>query len=468
MGFSTSDTIVAVSSAPGSGDRGIVRLSGSEAVQIASLLFHGDEFCDLESIPGFTRLVGLIELKECGSVPAECYLFRGPASYTRQDLVELHTVGAAPLLAMIAEAAIARGARSAEAGEFTARAFLTGAMDLTEAEAVATVINARSDAELRAAQKLKEGRLAQRGAAVAEELTTLTSLVEADIDFSEEPIDFISPQEIRARLHVLVTGLRDLLDRTDAVERLSSIPSVMLVGPPNAGKSSLMNALTGLDRAICSAVAGTTRDVLSAPLALDGGEVRLLDSAGHDADPGLVSALARHRMIHVAQQVEAICLVVDLSSVQEERTDHLINAINRSIALVVANKVDLPSQRVCSEVIKKLSATYGCRVVSVSATEDIGLQDLRDELSALLFENTPIDDDVVLALTARHRGHLDQCCRAIQRAEFVASEAKNTIDCADLLAVDLREALDALGQLTGRVTTEDLLGRIFSSFCIGK
>lgn len=466
--YAANDTIVAVSSAPGWGSRGILRLSGADAVAIASFLFAGDQDGDPSTAAGFTRIPGVVRPSQGMTLPGECYVFRAPHSFSRQDCAELHTIGSPPLLAMLMDRAVAHGARVAEPGEFTARAFLAGAMDLTQAEAVASLISARSDAQLRASHRIKEGTLSAQLASVADSLAELTSRVEADIDFSEEPIDFVGPDEIQEQLGELANRLQLLLEHAASTERLGRLPTVLLLGAPNAGKSSLMNALTGADRAICSAGPGTTRDILSAPMALPHGEAMLLDAAGHDEGGEAVTRAAQQRLRAAAGQADLICLVIDVTRPPGENTFMPLSVAGRANVVIAANKVDgLDDQTACRRIEVLADARRG-PVVPTSATQSIGLHDLRDAIRDALSGAQAASGDTTMALTSRQRSSLQECCTALERARDLTCGAAATIDLADLLAVDLRDALDALGEVTGRVTTEDLLGRVFASFCIGK
>ncbi len=462
------DTIVAVASPPGFGERGIVRCSGPEAWGIAEGIFRADSGERLSEQAGFRRLGGTVELEPGCGVAGEVYLSKAPRSYTRQDCVEFHVPGAPAVLTMLVERMIEGGARAAEPGEFTARAYLSGAMDLTRVEAVAAVIRARSDAQLRAAQRLADGRLAVLGDSILDQLAELVALVEADIDFAEEPIEFITPVELRSRLEVICGRLRGLLERAEASERVDVLPRVLLIGEPNAGKSTLMNRLTGIDRAICSPVAGTTRDLLSAPVRLGRGEAVLLDAAGvEDGMSGLLREAAAITA-DTAKTSDALCLVVDASRDVDRQVFAAEDAARDVPCVVVANKIDLLDSATVVRCLKTLEAAGRGPVCAVSARTGEGVEACRQLIADVVdLAETAVGGDTILT-TARHREAVEAALGALQRCADETGGIDETIDRADILAFELREALEALGSVAGSVTTDDLLGRVFSSFCIGK
>ena len=474
------DTIVAISSPPGVSVRGIVRLSGPEAFGLAGEVFACADGSSLVAAPGHRRLRGRVRIGTGATVPAEAYTFRAPASYTRQEVVELHTVGSPPLLAMVLEQLTGKGARLAEPGEFTARAYFAGAMDLTRVEGVAAVIHARNDSQLRASQALLYGVLSRRSTQLRDQLTDLLALLEAQIDFAEEPIEFIPPQQVQATLKRVIQELDWLLEHSASAERLEVLPEVMLVGPPNAGKSTLFNRLTGLDRAIQSATAGTTRDVLSAPLSVPGGEVMLLDSAGlgapltaggHEGDgqcweawaPAQLAVEATRRCLASA---DLVLLVVDVTDKLGQAVAGLRPALAGKPTRIVANKIDA---LVADQLPRRLGdlGPPG-EVVAVSAITGQGVGELQAAISAALFADAPTHGVELLALSNRQRDALREARAALARARAIGEPSNQADIPTELLALEVHEAMDALSLLVGRVTTEDLLGRIFSRFCIGK
>lgn len=463
------DTIVAVSTAPGRGPVGIVRLSGAEAIGIVDQMVPVLGDSPLAKRPTGTR-VGSAEVRIDGelSLPSTLYLFRAPRSYTREDLVEIHAIGAPVALDLVRRRAIALGARQAGPGEFTARAFLNGTMDLARAEAVAGIIRAGSDAQLRAARRMMDGALSQAILHARDALGELLALVEADIDFSDEPIDFVAPAEARMRLTDVVAQLQRLLADSLSAERLERLPHVLLLGPPNVGKSTLMNRLSGTSRAICASVAGTTRDILAAPMRVGRGEAILLDSAGVDQRGDAILSAARANTMAAAGQVDLVCLVLDATGESDLTWLQQLHLPELATVIVTANKCDLiPPERieVASLPVNHISVAEVC---PVSARTGWNIEKLRTMIAERLGEEGGILAEESIVLNERQRSAIETAMSATQRAMALCASANQTIDCADVLAFELREALDALGAVTGDVTTEDLLGQVFSRFCIGK
>ncbi len=491
------DTIVAISTAAGRSAVGIVRLSGPKTLAIADRIAEVDQARPISDHKPSTRIEGAVILDANRSIPAVFYSFKAPHSYTRQDLVEIHTIGAPPVLDWIVGRAIALGARQAQPGEFTARAYLNGAMDLSAAEGVAGIIRAQTDTQLKAARRLGDGDLAGRIEAVSRRLAELAALVEADIDFVEEPIEFIASDELCRRLSAIDAELDTLDRRAVWVERIDVLPRVLLFGSPNAGKSSLMNVLSGTRRAICSAAAGTTRDVLTAPARLGRCEALLLDVAGFDdhSEPrpsgsgfslpdcsgwhtGIdketsrrlkpAAQQAQEKALAEARSVDVVCVVVDASVEVERELVEIVRSWEEASIVWAANKLDLVDAAARDRVAEQLAEGGFQQVSFVSARTGAGIEDLRRRLGDALGVVTGSVGSDAVVLTARQRFAIADARAGANRAIALGRGAKETKDCADLLAFELRDALDALGKVTGQVTTEDLLGQVFASFCIGK
>jgi len=461
------DTIVAISSAPGNAPRGIIRLSGPAAHAWIDRVFEPNNGSTLADAGGRRRYAGRAWIDEDVAVPAEAYSFRAPVSYTRQDLVELHTIGARPVLAMLLDRLTALGARPAEPGEFTARAFFAGAMDLTCVEGVAALIAARNDAQLRASHALLHGRLSRQTSALRAQLADLLALVEADIDFAEEPIDFLDLPAVTADLCSVIAALSALVHESACVERLDALPTVMLTGPPNAGKSTLFNRLTGMDRVIASAVAGTTRDIVASPLKLADGEVSLLDSAGlatltSDALERLAEQMARRQLA----AVDVVVVVADVNAPPADALDLLQDALTERPWCIAVNKIDTVFEADVSAWIARAPRPEA--VIPVSARTGQGVTRLAGYLNSLVFTSSDRIAADRLALSNRQLNALREALHALEAARQWCMQIDAHHVHTELLAVHLREAVEALGLLEGRMTTDDLLDRIFSRFCIGK
>jgi len=466
---STDDTIAAISSAAGSAARGIIRLSGPAAVPTVEQIFSCSDGRRLSQLPGHARTPGQLCIEQDETVPAELYLFRSPASYTGQDLVELHTIGSPPLLAIVLESLLAAGARPAEAGEFTARGFLSGKLDLAQAEGVAATVASQADAMLVAAGRLLDGTLSSRVTAIRDKLADLVALVEADIDFSDEAIEFITPVDVVRRLAAIRSQIVTLLGESVAAERLDVLPRVMLVGPANVGKSSLMNRLTGLDRSICSPLPGTTRDVLTAPLDLDGLQVLLVDAAGLVDGPATeLDDLAVAAARRAAEQAALLVFVVDLADGGFVHHLDLIGHLPHRPTVVAANKTDLLADGGVDACRSRIAARVDALVVTVSALTGRGCGRLVEAIRQSLAGRKTDMSAETIALNARHRRALQDSLGAVDRAAGLVVAEQVALDRADLLALELREAMHHLGTIAGQVVTEDLLDRIFSGFCIGK
>ncbi|MEK6644459.1 MAG: tRNA modification GTPase [Planctomycetota bacterium] len=457
------DTIVAISSPPGAAMRGIVRLSGQRAVHLAEAVFKCADDSRLSEQSSSTHQEGSLQVSG-HRLPAFASIFRSPRSYTRQDMVEIHLLGAPTILGMVVEMLIAAGARRAEPGEFTARAFLAGALDASQVHGVAGLIAAKSDQQLRAAEQLLHGTLSQTANDAREELADLLSLVEGAMDFADEPIEFITPNQLRERLTVVRDKLQTTVAAGQRTQRWARLPQVVLIGSPNAGKSSLFNRLTGMDRAICTPIAGTTRDAISAPLAINESECLLIDTAGIEATADELRARSQSVTLRQARHADLLLHVVDMTAPPETAPESNAGVTT----ILVANKCDLvqPSERLGT--LDAMATHYEIAPVAVSAATGEGCVELTRRIAASLIHSDTEGRDDGIAMMAEHRDALIDALETIERAIKLATDGGSQLENADVVALELHTAADSLAMLVGRDDTEALLGRIFSRFCVGK
>jgi tRNA modification GTPase len=454
--MTSGDTIAAFSSATAPAARIILRLSGPHACALAQSLCSGYSPAPVSATQYYLHFANL----RC---PAWLYVFRAPHSYTGEDLIEFHLPGNPVLAQLLLDELLRRGARLAEAGEFTARAYFAGKLDLTAAEGVAATIAAGSDEELQAARQLLAGELAQRLRPAMDSLAQTLALVEIGIDFSEEDVTFLPTDEIRHRVNEIDAALARLLNESARFERLAHEPRIVLVGRPNAGKSTLLNTLAGRSRAIVSNIAGTTRDVLSATVDLSHGRVQLIDVAGLEEPDAAGDSIETQMRAHAMQAVESAEHVI---LIQDAVKPLPPPAIPRPFDLTVLTKSDIlkdspppptPGQRYS---VGPDSSPLHPNII-VSAHTGAGLPELREALDHLAFNRARAG--VTLALNRRHVAAIEEARAALSRTTDRLND-----NAAELIALELRESLDALGRVLGSITPDDILGRIFSSFCIGK
>jgi tRNA modification GTPase len=435
------DTIVAVATAPVPAGVGIIRLSGPDAFAIAWQL------CGRALEIRHAHYVRVRDAQAQVLDDGVAIAFKAPASFTGEDVVELQLHGSPVVLEAVVACACALGARRAVAGEFSERAFLHGKLDLTQAEAIADLIEARDTQTARAARRSLEGAFSKRVDALAEDILRIRVQIEASIDFVDEPIDTDGIVRIAERLAGLEQALADTLHEAQQGQKLRDGLHAALVGAPNVGKSSLLNALAGVDRAIVTDVAGTTRDVLKETVRVGGIELTLIDTAGLRVTEDVIEAEGMRRARGALKAADLIIAVVDAQEAQLGRA-RLRDELPPSGAVIwVINKGDLAQVQSVDAIV-------------VSAQTGEGL----DTLRAAIVEHAQRAMGEG-AFTARTR-HVEALVRAQQDLRNAIAECGS--GHIDLCADDLRRCHDALGEITGRVTPDDLLGAVFSTFCIGK
>jgi len=450
------DTIAAIATAPGQGGVGVIRVSGPACISILSQVFEGAH--PVPSWASHHLYVGTISTPTGTTLDRGlAVIMRAPRSYTGEDVAELHCHGSPVLLHRILHSVLACGARIAEPGEFTKRSFLNGKLDLSQAEAVIDAVTARTHQGADLAIRQLSGAVSQWVNNLREGAIRLKALVEAQIDFSEE--DFTVDQaEMLRQLQQCEQPLVALLTTYERGKLIRDGLRVAIVGRPNVGKSSLLNALLGEERAIVTSVAGTTRDVIEECINLDGVPVVIADTAGlrghHQADT--VERLGMERTLKRIQGADLVLVVIDASQPLADEDTEVLEITAATPRLIVLNKSDLPPRITGGRFSQD-------RWVAVSATDSSSLDDLRNALIEVTRDHPPSPDTPIIT-RARHHAALVLAAQSLDLASRSISEGRS----CDLIAVDLQDALDHLGSITGIVTNEDVLDRIFSEFCVGK
>ncbi|PWS30029.1 tRNA uridine-5-carboxymethylaminomethyl(34) synthesis GTPase MnmE [Pedobacter paludis] len=452
--MNTQDTIIALSTPPGSGAIGVIRLSGPDAIRLTNDVFAGK---DLEKQASHTLHFGLIKDGDQLIDEVVAGLFVAPKSYTKENVVEISCHGSNYIIQQIINLLISKGARAAKPGEFTLRAFLNGAFDLSQAEAVADLIASNSKASHDVAMQQMRGGFANELKGLREQLIHFASMIELELDFAEEDVEFANRDQLRN----LVTKINYVLQRLISSFELGNVIKngvpIVIAGKPNVGKSTLLNALLNEERAIVSDIAGTTRDTIEDELNIGGIVFRFIDTAGIRDTADIIEALGVERTLEKMKQAKLIIYMADASQTVAELEEQVRGLVKLEIPyLILLNKVDLLAA-------EQRSAFAALGVVFISARDKVGI----DELKITLLEQVNlhhINTSETLVTNIRHVEALKQTENALQR---VLENVDNPVT-SDFLAMDIKQALHYLGEITGTVTTDDLLENIFTKFCIGK
>lgn len=448
------ETIAAIATPPGEGGVAIVRISGNEAFEVAAKIFSGP----IHTYKSHTAHYGQIHDSQGAHVDDVLVLvMRGRRSYTGEDTVEVHCHGGSLITRHVLEVILSAGARAARPGEFTFKAFMNGKIDLAQAEAVQSLICAKNDYALNAAEGQLKGTLSTLILGFQERLTLIAAILEAWVDFPEEGLEFTSMEEICLNLKVILDEMQVLAHTFHDGKILHDGLSLCLIGRPNVGKSSLMNALLDKDRAIVSHIPGTTRDILEDQMRLNGLNLKLSDTAGIRQTDELIEQEGIRRSKDAMSQADLILLILDATKGFTEEDRLLIKEVADAKTIVVWNKIDLPH-----DVLPPMDPFT--HVVHLSAKQKTGLDQLRKLIDEVIWENGPPSKEEVMITNVRHLEALE---KAIQAGEQVLEGLKNEVS-PEFLSMDMRACLSELGKIIGTNISEDILSAIFSTFCIGK
>jgi tRNA modification GTPase len=458
----TSDTIAAIATAPGTGGIGIIRISGTESAAILHRLFT--PFRPHQTFQSHKLYYGTVADRR-GEILDEvlAVFMQAPHTYTREDVVELHSHGSYLVLQSILSEVLAAGARAADGGEFTKRAFLAGRIDLTRAEAVIELLQARTDAGVRLAVGQMQGALLERIEAIRDVLVEILAVVEVAIDFPDDDVEILQTDQLLARLREDVQSpLDQLIALAEQGKVIREGVKVVIAGRPNVGKSSLLNGLLQEDRALVTEIPGTTRDTIEELISVRGIPVHLVDTAGIRAHDDLVEELGIERARHKLQEADLVLFVVDATVAVQVPDRELYKFLAGKKRIVVLNKLDAADASMVDAVSREFA---GDTLVRIAARDGLGLDTLLDVIYREIMGNDDgLDEQVSCGPNQRHKMILAQTVSAVRRLrETLQMEAP-----ADLIAVDLQAALDHLADIVGLTTPEDVLDTLFSRFCIGK
>ena len=462
------ETIVALASPSGAGAIAVIRLSGSEALTIAEQVFQSVSGKSISKQK--THTIHLGHIVDEGKVFDQVLLsiFKNPYSYTGEDVVEISCHGSTYIQQQIIQLLLRKGCRMAQAGEFTLRAFLNGKLDLSQAEAVADLISSDNEASHQIAMQQMRGGFSNEIAKLREELLNFASLIELELDFAEEDVEFADRSQFNELLTRIEFVLKRLIDSFAVGNVIKNGIPVAIVGEPNVGKSTLLNALLNEERAIVSEIAGTTRDTIEDELVIGGIGFRFIDTAGIRETKDIVESIGIKRTFEKIDQAQLVIYLLDGSWMMEDgshnihkvqiEAEKIKNQFPLKQLIIIGNKADKLSKKEVTNLKSEIPS-----ILLLSAKEKIGIDELKNQL--LSFVNTgALRNNETIVTNTRHYDSLLKALEEIQKVKFGLQSNLPS----DLMAIDIKQALYYFGEITGEVTNDELLGNIFANFCIGK
>ncbi|NHM07381.1 tRNA uridine-5-carboxymethylaminomethyl(34) synthesis GTPase MnmE [Flavobacterium sp. CYK-4] len=473
------DTIVALATPSGAGAIAIVRLSGSEAIALAAGVFKSVRGKDLLKQKSHTLHLGHIVDGEKTLDEVLVSVFKGPNSYTGENTVEISCHGSTYIQQQIIQLLLRKGARMANAGEFTLRAFLNGKLDLSQAEAVADLISSDNEASHQIAMQQMRGGFSNEIANLRTELLNFASLIELELDFAEEDVEFADRSQFRELIERIELVLKRLIDSFAVGNVIKNGIPAAIVGEPNVGKSTLLNALLNEERAIVSEIAGTTRDTIEDELVIDGIGFRFIDTAGIRQTKDVVENIGIQRTFEKMEQAQVVMFLVDSSRLVDSslltvdslkvEIEKIKNQFPLKQLIVVLNKIDALAAEQLENIVAQLNpnnhqpTSNNHQLIPISAKNKTGIDTLKNQLLSLVNTGALRNNETIVTNTR----HYDSLLKALEEIQKVKHGLQTNLS-SDLMAIDIREALYQFGLITGQVTNDELLGNIFANFCIGK
>ncbi|MCF8321492.1 MAG: tRNA uridine-5-carboxymethylaminomethyl(34) synthesis GTPase MnmE [Flavobacterium sp.] len=462
------DTIVALASPSGSGAIAVIRVSGAEAISICKSVFSSVSGKDISKQKSHTLHLGHVVDDDKVIDQVLLSIFKGTNSYTGENTIEISCHGSTFIQQQIIQLLLRKGCRMANAGEFTLRSFLNGKMDLSQAEAVADLISSDNEASHQIAMQQMRGGFSNEIKQLRQELLNFASLIELELDFAEEDVAFADRTQFRDLLNRIEFVLKRLIDSFAVGNVIKNGIPIAIVGEPNVGKSTLLNALLNEDRAIVSEIAGTTRDTIEDELVIGGIGFRFIDTAGIRDTEDVVESIGIKKTFEKIEQAQVVLYLFDSLKFKVQSSEYILeiekikNQFPLKPLVVIINKLDLMTEFEILTISKELE-TLNIKLIFISAKENIGVDELKNQL--LSFVNTgALRNNETIVTNTRHYDSLLKALEEIQKVNF----GLQTNISSDLMSIDIREALYHFGMITGEVTNDELLGNIFANFCIGK
>jgi tRNA modification GTPase len=455
------DTITAISTAIGEGGISIIRVSGERALQLVGRIFKGKNTKGLDTMGTYTMRHGhIVELGGDDVIDEVIVSYmKGPRSFTAEDTVEINCHGGIVATNKVLENVIKAGARMAEPGEFTKRAFLNGRIDLSQAEAVIDIIRAKTELSMKSAVLQAGGNLSAAVRELREKLIALIAHIEATVDYPEDDLEEITGIQVAARLKEIMAEIGKAVESADEGKILREGLSTVIVGKPNVGKSSLLNTLLKENRAIVTDIPGTTRDVIEEYISIKGIPVKIVDTAGIRETEDVVEKIGVEKSIEKIEEADLIILILDSSSELTDEDRDIISFIKGKKYIVLLNKSDL-NEKINIKEIDELESEY---VISTSVTQGFGIDQLKEAIVKLFFHGEIKSNELVIT-NMRHK----EAMMAANSSCLQAIEALSSTSAIDLASIDIRNAWYSLGQITGDTMEENIIDKIFSEFCLGK